>query len=71
MDENEEENEDNNVQEMSGEKNDQGKSMPVISNILITIDETDAEGNIIRSRVVEAQETMELPPTEGSPLILT
>lgn len=45
--------------------------MPVISNILITIDETDAEGNIIRSQVVEAQETMELPPSDGPPLILT
>lgn len=44
--------------------------MPVISNILITIDETDAEGNIISSSVVETQETEELPPTEGSPLIL-
>ncbi|XP_043255492.1 histone H4 transcription factor isoform X1 [Colletes gigas] len=47
------------------------KSMPVISNILISIDETDAEGNIITSRIVEAQETTELPPSEGRPLILT
>ncbi|XP_015433360.1 PREDICTED: histone H4 transcription factor [Dufourea novaeangliae] len=47
----------------------EGKSMPVISNILISIDETDADGNIIRSRTVEAQETRELPPSEGPALI--
>lgn len=43
--------------------------MPVISNILISIDETDAEGNIIRSKIVEAQETMVLPQSDGPLLI--
>ncbi|XP_076750156.1 histone H4 transcription factor [Xylocopa sonorina] len=71
FDEKEEEGEEKEVEEDSEEINNEGKSMPVISNILITIDETDAEGNIIRSRVVEAQETMELPPSEGRPVILT
>ncbi|XP_017755596.1 PREDICTED: histone H4 transcription factor-like [Eufriesea mexicana] len=71
LDEEGEEDEETKAKEKSGEKNNGGKSMPVISNILISIDETDAEGNIIRSRVVEAQETMELPPSEGPLLILT
>ncbi|XP_017891355.1 histone H4 transcription factor [Ceratina calcarata] len=62
--------ESNEAQEKPEEKN-EGESVPVISNILITIDETDAEGNIIRSRVVEAQETKELPPSEEPPIILT
>ncbi|XP_015607647.1 histone H4 transcription factor [Cephus cinctus] len=48
-----------------------GKSMPIISNILISIDEVDAEGNIIKSKVVETQETKELPPSEEPPIILT
>lgn len=55
----------------AGAKDCKTQSMPVISNILISIDETDAEGNIINSRIVEAQETMELPPTDGPLLILT
>lgn len=71
MNETETKDEENETEEKSKEENNEGKSMPVISNILITIDETDAEGNIIRSRVVEAQETMELPPSDGPPLILT
>lgn len=71
LNETESKDEDNETEKKSKEENNEGKSMPVISNILITIDETDAEGNIIRSRVVEAQETMELPPSDGPPLILT
>ncbi|XP_076166637.1 histone H4 transcription factor [Ptiloglossa arizonensis] len=71
LDENGEEDGQRGTEEKSKAEGYQGKSMPVISNILISIDETDAEGNIIRSRIVEAQETMELPPSEGSPLILT
>ncbi|XP_078036291.1 histone H4 transcription factor [Augochlora pura] len=59
------------VEERLEVKNYEGKSMPVISNILISIDETDTEGNIIRSKIVEVQETRELPASEGSPLILT
>ena len=55
-------------EEMTSEK---GKSMPVISNILISIDEMDAEGNIIRSKIVETQETNVLPPSEEPPIILT
>lgn len=47
-----------------------GKSMPIISNILIWIDEVDADGNIIESRVVETQETNELPPSEEPPIII-
>lgn len=47
------------------------KSMPVISNILISIDEVDAEGNIIQSKIVETCETNELPPSEEPPMILT
>lgn len=45
--------------------------MPVISNILISIDEVDAKGNIIKREFVETQETNELPPSEVPPLILT
>lgn len=48
-----------------------GKSMPLISNILISIDEMDADGNIIESKVVQTQETTELPPSEEPPIILT
>ncbi|XP_034943926.1 histone H4 transcription factor [Chelonus insularis] len=48
-----------------------GKSMPVISNILISIDELDAYGNIIDSKVIEAQETNVLPPSDEPPIILT
>ncbi|XP_054011388.1 histone H4 transcription factor [Hylaeus anthracinus] len=70
-DETVDEDENRGTENVSKEDGYEGKSMPVISNILISIDETDAEGNIIRSRIVEAQETMELPPSEGSPLILT
>lgn len=47
------------------------KSMPVISNILISIDEVDEKGNIIKRQIVETQETNELPPSEEPPLILT
>lgn len=49
---------------------DLNKSMPIISNILISIDEIDAKGNIINKQIVETQETNELPPSEGNPLIL-
>lgn len=45
--------------------------MPVISNILISIDEVDEKGNIIKRQIVETQETNELPPSEEPPLILT
>ncbi|XP_012281812.1 histone H4 transcription factor [Orussus abietinus] len=48
-----------------------GKSMPIISNILISIDELDADGNIIESKIVETQETNELPPSDEPPIILT
>lgn len=48
-----------------------GEAMPVISNILISIDEIDAKGNIIKREFVETQETNELPPSEEPPLILT
>lgn len=53
-----------------GQDND-GNSMPVISNILISIDQMDAYGNIIESKVIETQETTELPPSDEPPLILT
>lgn len=49
----------------------EGNFMPVISNILISIDEVDEEGNIIKRQIVETQETNELPPSEEPPLILT
>lgn len=48
-----------------------GNFMPVISNILISIDEVDEKGNIIKRQIVETQETNELPPSEEPPLILT
>lgn len=41
-------------------------SMPAIQSqniIKITIDELDEHGNIIESKVVEAHETTELPPS--------
>lgn len=47
-----------------------GKPMPVISNILISIDEVDEKGNVIKREIVETQETNELPPSEEPPLIL-
>ncbi|XP_012526497.1 histone H4 transcription factor [Monomorium pharaonis] len=47
------------------------KSVPVISNILLSIDEVDEKGNIIKRQVVEIQETKELPPSEEPLLILT
>ncbi|XP_043277110.1 histone H4 transcription factor isoform X2 [Venturia canescens] len=50
---------------------DVGKSMPTISNILISIDEMDIYGNIIERKIVETQETNELPPSEEPPIILT
>lgn len=52
-------------------ESDVGKSMPVISNILISIDEVDEKGNVIKREIVETQETNELPPSEEPPLILT
>ncbi|XP_034177913.2 histone H4 transcription factor [Osmia lignaria lignaria] len=67
----EEENVDKGSTEKSAEEPDERKSLPVLSNILISIDETDAQGNIVKSRIVEAQETRELPSSKGSPLILT
>lgn len=54
-----------------GETHGMGKSMPIISNILISIDEMDADGNIIRSKIVETQETSVLPHSEEPPIILT
>ncbi|KAG8035804.1 hypothetical protein G9C98_001460 [Cotesia typhae] len=47
-----------------------GKSMPIISNILISIDEVDEDGNIINHQVFEAQETETLPSSDGLPVIL-
>lgn len=47
-----------------------GKSMPVISNILISIEEMDAFGNIIDSKLIETQETSVLPPSEEPPVII-
>lgn len=47
------------------------KSVPVISNILVSIDEVDEKGNIIKREIVEIQETKELPPSEEPLLILT
>lgn len=47
------------------------KSVPVLSNILISIDEVDEKGNIIKQEVVEIQETKELPPSEEPLLILS
>ncbi|XP_011154415.1 histone H4 transcription factor isoform X1 [Harpegnathos saltator] len=45
-------------------------TIPVISNILISIEEVDAKGNLIKREFVETQETSELPPSEEPPLIL-
>lgn len=61
------------VQESQEETVENGtdKSVPVISNILISIDEVDEKGNIIKQEVVEIQETKELPPSDEPPLILT
>lgn len=59
----------NDTQEETAENDD--KSIPVISNILISIDEVDEKGNIIKRQVVEIQETKELPPSEEPLLILT
>ena len=47
------------------------KSMPTIPNILISIDEIDEHGNIIDSKIIETQETTELPPSAEPPIILT
>ncbi|OXU20486.1 hypothetical protein TSAR_003327 [Trichomalopsis sarcophagae] len=47
------------------------KSMPTIQNILISIDEIDEHGNIIHSKIIETQETTELPPSAEPPIILT
>ncbi|XP_011638600.1 histone H4 transcription factor isoform X2 [Pogonomyrmex barbatus] len=52
-------------------ENDTDKSVPVVSNILISIDEIDEKGNIIKQEIVEIQETKELPPSEQPLLILT
>lgn len=51
-------------------ESDIGRSMPVVSNILISIDEVDEKGNVIKREVVETQETNELPPSKEPPLIL-
>lgn len=51
-------------------ENDTDKSVPV-ANILISIDEVDEKGNIIKHQLVEIQETKELPPSEEPLLILT
>lgn len=45
--------------------------MPTIQNILISIDEIDEHGNIIDSKIIETQETTELPPSAEPPIILT
>lgn len=45
--------------------------MPTIQNILISIDEIDEHGNIIDSKIIETQETTELPPSTEPPIILT
>lgn len=52
-------------------ENDVAKSVPIISNILISIDEVDEKGNIINQEIVEIQETKELPSSEELLLILT
>lgn len=41
----------------------ESNSLPVVSNILISIGEIDEFGNITEKDVVEAQETTELPDT--------
>ncbi|XP_018394184.1 PREDICTED: histone H4 transcription factor [Cyphomyrmex costatus] len=52
------------------EENDADKIVPVISNILISIDDIDEKGNIIKQEIVEIQEMKELP-SEKPLLILT
>lgn len=47
------------------------RSMPVISNILISIDQMDHDGNIIDSKFIETQETDQLPNSEQPFFILT
>ncbi|XP_018309707.1 histone H4 transcription factor [Mycetomoellerius zeteki] len=47
------------------------KFIPVVSNILISIDDVDEKGNIIKQEIVEIQETKELPASEKPLLILT
>ncbi|KAJ8683240.1 hypothetical protein QAD02_019032 [Eretmocerus hayati] len=47
------------------------KSMPTIPSILISIDEVDEHGNVIHSKLIETQETTELPPSAEPPIILT
>lgn len=47
-----------------------GKSMPTLSNILISIDEVDEHGNIINRQVIETQETKTLPSSDEPPVIL-
>jgi len=59
------------VQEEETIENSTDKSVPVVSNILISIDEIDEKGNIIKQEIVELQETKELPPTEEPLLIFT
>ncbi|KAL7288098.1 hypothetical protein TKK_0017884 [Trichogramma kaykai] len=50
------------------ENTDYSKSMP---NIVISIGEIDEHGNIIENKYIETQETTELPPSAGPPIILT
>ncbi|XP_011164774.2 histone H4 transcription factor [Solenopsis invicta] len=59
------------VQDSQEERAENGgdKSIPVISNILLSIDEVDEKGNIIKREVVEIQETKELPQS-GEPLLI-
>lgn len=47
------------------------KPMSTIPNILISIDEIDEHGNIINTKIIETQETSELPPSAEPPIILT
>jgi hypothetical protein len=61
------------VQDLQEERVENGddNAIPVISNILLSIDEVDEKGNIIKREIVEIQETKELPPSEKPLLILT
>lgn len=71
VEDNTEEEEEEEAKDTQEETAENDKSVPVISNILISIDEVDEKGNIIKRQVVEIQETKELPPSEEPLLILT
>jgi hypothetical protein len=57
--------------EVAMKNEESGKSMPTIPNILISIDEIDEHGNVIDTKIIETQETNELPPSAEPPIILT